>query len=518
MRSLHVSLLLFLSSSSWPLTAFATPAPPSPQTSNPWAFPKDGFWTATWVQAKALRNGYDGSMMMLSTPKPSMSYPSVRHEGRYRRLLYTTAQEALQDFVSYADDKQTPLRGGAFMLFHWDHVHMFQHKYFGWLRRPSSGSLPHILICKRDDSRIGLPRPTAYLINDFVRHRFGRLPVSPENVARLLQRPELLPRQSMRRKIYPGCVSSSCSPSTADPACQKRVSHAAEAIRAGITAKKQPPTPELASQASRAVCSAAQPSAPRQSATATTVKDIEACQDHFTEVFERNFPKRTVDEIMEWLETTEDNACSILKSFDVNVNLASPPLEGQPRATPVPDSDSLAVLETAFEKPWEIFVFNVQRRFRVSEPQLREAIDGGITQLQQKHPQIYQYLQKEYPSLVGLLPQMAAAGIRLASCVPLRTPSPQLTPLCQKFTTALTKEKSLTSLMTTLTREDSPIYFTTVTSKGKSPQSVETSPVSFGNRHGLEIIRLEGPRPAAQGDKGQADNTVVDYIDLTMTR
>ncbi|KID60935.1 uncharacterized protein G6M90_00g031100 [Metarhizium brunneum] len=104
--------------------------------------------------------------------------------------------------------------------------------------------------------------------------------------------------------------------------------------------------------------------------------------------------------------------------------LPAEPEQQQPGQEPQQEQDQDEQLGV---QQWPDFLNLVLQRFHVDERRLVVYLDqnDGLSSLQQEHAPIYSLLQQTFPSLLGVLRQIAEAGLTFGSCLPGPPSSPK---------------------------------------------------------------------------------------------
>ncbi|EFY96229.1 hypothetical protein X797_008439 [Metarhizium robertsii] len=104
--------------------------------------------------------------------------------------------------------------------------------------------------------------------------------------------------------------------------------------------------------------------------------------------------------------------------------LPAEPEQQQPGQEPQQEQDQEEQLGV---QQWPDFLNQVWQHFRVDERRLVAYLDrnDGLSSLQQEHAPIYSLLQQTFPSLLGVLRQIAEAGLTFGACLPGPPSSPK---------------------------------------------------------------------------------------------
>ena len=106
-----------------------------------------------------------------------------------------------------------------------------------------------------------------------------------------------------------------------------------------------------------------------------------------------------------------------------NISIIEPEQQ-QPGQEPQQEQDQEEQLGV---QQWPDFLNQVWQHFRVDERRLVAYLDrnDGLSSLQQEHAPIYSLLQQTFPSLLGVLRQIAEAGLTFGACLPGPPSSPK---------------------------------------------------------------------------------------------
>ncbi|KFG79704.1 hypothetical protein MANI_029066 [Metarhizium anisopliae] len=178
------------------------------------------------------------------------------------------------------------------------------------------------------------------------------------------------------------------------------------------------PVPEVVAQAQQAICSpSASDRAPESSSDEPPPKKSkDATERSGVYEFFSDFPWDILD------DQGQDEAA--LPAEPEQQQPGQEPEQQQPGQEPQQDQDQDEQLGV---QQWPDFLNQVWQHFRVDERRLVAYLDrnDGLSSLQQEHAPIYSLLQQTFPSLLGVLRQIAEAGLTFGSCLPGPPSSPK---------------------------------------------------------------------------------------------